>query len=431
MRIPAAFAALRDRDYRLLWLGAVASLTSAQMRQIANGYLAYKLTGSAAVLALVVLSQSLPSFFLSMFGGVIADRVKRRALLLVTQSCIFVDSTIIATLVVAGWIEVWHLALLGVFHGSVLAFNQPSRQAYMVELAGSGNVTQAIALYSAGQTAVRIIAPSIAGALLGVPFIGVDGVFVAVAVVYTLPVTLLLMIKARPEGAPRQHRPILTEFKAGIRYIQNHEVLRILIIVGLVPPLLGNHYQNFLPVFASAKVLDVGGSGLGLMATCTGIGAFFGAMVVASFANIPRRGLVQLGAGALFGLTLVLFGLAGNLPLALVALVAVGFAFALFQTLNATLTLASSDPEYYGRVSAVQQINNSLAAFLLVPIGLLVDELGAPTIMVLSGVLILVFWTLVGLFFGSYRRIELPRPGAASEAEASPVSTFLRASAGV
>jgi MFS family permease len=412
MRIPAAFDALKNREYRLLWLGAVASLTSAQMRQIANGYLAYELTGSAAVLALVVLGQSLPSFFLAMFGGVIADRVKRRQLLLLTQSCIFVDSTIMAFLVVTGLVEVWHIIALGIFHGSVLAFNQPSRQAYMVELAGSENVTQAIALYSSGQTAVRIIGPTIAGAFIGIPFIGIEGVFVAIAACYTLPVILLLMIRARPEGAPRVHRPIFTEFKAGFQYIRNHEVLRILVIVGIVPPLLGNHYQQFLPVFASEDVLNVGGSGLGLMATCTGIGAFLGAMTVASFARMPRRGLMQLGAGALFGLTLVFFGLSRDLPMALVSLVGVGFAFALFQTLNTTLTFASSDPEYYGRVSSVQQLNHSLGSFIIVPVGFLVDQLGAPTIVLVSGLLIFTFWCFVGLFMRSYRRIEMPRSPA-------------------
>jgi MFS family permease len=421
LKIPAAFDALRDRDYRLLWLGAVASLTSAQMRQIANGYLAYELTGSAAVLALVVLSQSLPSFFLSMFGGVIADRVKRRALLLVTQSCICLDSMIVATLVLTGAIEVWHIALLGVFHGSVLSFNQPSRQAYMVELAGKENVTQAIALYSAGQTAVRIIAPSIAAALIGIPFIGVDGVFVAVACCYTLPVVSLFMIKARPaEGSMQRRRSILTEFKAGVVYIKDHQVLRTLLIVGIVPLLLGNHYQQFLPVFASEKVLDVGGSGYGIMATCTGIGAFFGAMAVAGYGNLPRRGLLQLSAGALFGLTLVLFALAGNFGLALITLVAVGFAFALFQTLNNTLALSCTDPEYYGRVSSVQQINASVGSFLLVPIGLLVDEIGAPTVILASGLLILAFWGCVGLFMTSYRRIEMPQL-VSKEAEPAPV----------
>lgn len=421
MKLPAAFDALKDRDYRLLWLGAVASLTSAQMRQIANGYLAYQLTGSAAVLAFVVLAQSLPGFFLSMFGGVIADRVKRRQLLLFTQTLIFTDSAIMAVLVLTGWVEVWHIVVLGVMHGSTLSFNQPSRQAYMVELAGQDRVTQAIALYSSGQTAVRILGPTVAGALIGVPFLGVEGVFAAVALCYTLPVILLFMIKARPPENARRHRSILTEFKAGIGYVRHHEVLRVLVIVGLVPLLLGNHYQQFLPVFAE-DVLEVGGSGLGLMATCTGIGAFLGSMTVASFSDMKRRGLMQLLAGAMFGAMLIVYGSAGSLAFALVALVGVGFAFAVFQTLNATLTLGYSDPAYYGRVSSVQQLSHSMGSFFIIPIGILVDQLGAPTVIMASGVLILAFWSLVVLFVRGYQKIEAPPPigGRAGEGPSGP-----------
>jgi MFS family permease len=419
VKIPAAFDALRDRDFRLLWLGAEASLLSAQMRQIANGFLAYELTGSAAILAAVTLAQSLPSLFLSMFGGVVADRVKRRKLLLFSQSFLFFDSLAVTILVVTGLIQVWHIALIGVLHGSVLAFNQPARQAYMVELAGSQNVTQAIALYSSGQTAVRIIGPSIAGALLSISAIGVEGAFVVIATCYTLPVVSLFFIKARPPETQRKRRPLLTEFNDGIRYIRNHEVLRLLIIVGLVPPLLGNHYQQFLPVFAS-DVLHVGDGGFGFMSTATGIGAFFGAMAVASYGHMRRRGLMQLGAGALFGLSLAIFALSPSFAFALLALLVVGFAFTLFQTLNSTLTLASSDPEYYGRVSAVQQLNNSFGSFVIIPMGVLIDSLGAPTVIFTSGVLIFTFWCFVGLFVRSYRRIEMPAKPAEEEVTATP-----------
>ena len=424
MKFPAAFDALRNRDYRLLWLGAVASLMSAQMRQLANGYLAYELTGSAAVLGAVILGQSLPSFFLSMFGGVVADRVKRRPLLILTQSSIFLDSCLMALLVLTGWVEVWHIALLGVWHGSVLSFNQPARQAYMVELAGSQNVTQAIALYSSGQTIVRIIGPLLAAGLIGVPFIGIEGVFIAIATCYSLPVVSLFLIRARPEARSQRRRAILTEFKDGISYVKNHNVLRILIIVGLVPPLLGNHYQQFLAVFASEDVLDVGPTGLSLMATFTGIGAFLGAMAVAAFGQMRRRGLVQLGAGGGFGLMLVAFASSDYFPLALLALVGVGLGFALFQTLNSTLTLAFTDPAYYGRVSAVMQINNSMASFVIVPIGLLVDALGAPTVMMISGLLIFLFWTFIGLFVRSYRQIEMPArpPEPESKPQPSPAA---------
>jgi hypothetical protein len=130
---------------------------------------------------------------------------------------------------------------------------------------------------------------------------------------------------------------------------------------------------------------------------------------------------MQLAAGALFGLTLSFFGLSQAFVPALASLVAVGFAFALFQTLNSTLTLACTEPEYYGRVSSVPQLNFSFAAFLLVPIGVLVDELGAPAIMLVSGALILLFWAGVGLFIGGYRRIELPQFGAAP-AESVPTA---------
>lgn len=407
MRIPAAFDALRNRDYRLLWLGSVASLAAAQMRQLANGYLAFELTGSAAILGAVILGQSLPSFFLSMFGGVVADRVKRRPLLLLTQTSICLDSVLMAVLVVTGWVEVWHIAVLGVWHGSVLAFNQPSRQAYMVELAGSENVTQAIALYSSGQTAMRVIGPLFAAGLIGLPFVGIKGAFVAIACIYALPAVMIFFIKARPAPIARARRAIWSEFKDGISYIKNHPALRILVIVGIVPPLLGNFYQQFLPVFA-VDVLEVGPSGLSVMATCNGIGAFLGAMSVAMFGDMRRRGLVQLAAGAMFGAALIGFGSVSYFPLSLVALVGVGFGFALYQTLNSTLTLAFSDPAYYGRMSAVQQINFSFASFVIVPVGLLVDAIGAPTVIMASGAAILVFWCSIGLFVRAYRLIELP-----------------------
>jgi hypothetical protein len=134
-------------------------------------------------------------------------------------------------------------------------------------------------------------------------------------------------------------------------------------------------------------------------------------MAVAGFGDMRRRGLVQLSSGALFGLAMIGFGAAGWFPLALLALVGVGFGFALFQTLNSTLTLSVSDPEYYGRVSAVQQLNNSMASFVIVPIGLLVDAFGAPSIVMVSGLLIFVFWCFIGLFVRGYREIEMPVRG--------------------
>jgi MFS family permease len=420
MKLPRTFAALKNPDYRLIWFGAVGSLTGAQMRQIANGYLAFELSGSAAVLALVTLGQALPGFFLAMFGGVIADRVKKRRLLLFTQTCIVLDSLSMAILVSTGLIEVWMIAFLAAIHGSVLSFNQPSRQAYMVELVEPAQMTNAIALYNSGQTCVRIIGPSIAGALIALPFVGTTYVFYVITAFYLIPVASLVFIKPRPEGPPRRRRALLNDFKDGLSYIKNNEVLKVLIIAGLIPPLLGNHYQQFLPVFASDKVLDVGPSGLGLMATATGIGAFLGSMSVATFGNMRRRGLVQLTTGAMFGVTLILFSHAPGFPFAIASLVVVGFMASSYQTLNSTLAVAASDQAYYGRVASVQQMNNSMSSFAVLPFGYSVDKFGAPTVVLCSGIAITLFWTFVGLFVPAYRRIELPQAEEEAEAAEGP-----------
>ena len=121
-------------------------------------------------------------------------------------------------------------------------------------------------------------------------------------------------------------------------------------------------------------------------------------MSVATFGNIKRRGLAQLLAGVLFGVTLVIFGLTRDFTLALVALVAVGFASSLYQTLNATLLANVTDPEYFGRVISVQQVNGSLNSVGHVPIGYAVDHLGGPAMMMFNGTMITLFWVFIATF---------------------------------
>ncbi len=388
------------------------------MLQLARGYLAYELTGSAAVLGIVTLGQGLPQLMLSFFGGVIADRVKRRQLLLFSQSCLVVIGLITAVLVHTGLIQVWQLAVLAFAQGAVFAFNQPSRQAYMVELVAQEDVTNAIALYNSGQTCARIIAPSLAGLLISTSFIGLTYSFYFFAACYLIPVLMIFLIRAQPIVSQRVKAPMVTEFVDGLRYISRHKVLRVLIIAGIVPPLLGNSYQQLLPVFASGKALGVGASGLGLMSTFAGVGALLGSLAVASFGNARRRGLIQLSAGAAFGVALVVFSLMHAFPAALASLLFVGFAATSYQTLNSTLIVNSSDPAYYGRVSSVQQVNGSLSSMATLPIGFFVDIFGAPAVVMFNGLFVAGFWCVIGLFVKSYRQIEMQRrPGMTGDLE--------------
>jgi hypothetical protein len=257
--------------------------------------------------------------------------------------------------------------------------------------------------------------------LISLPFIGTTYIFYFVTALYLIPVLFLYLIRTQGVERPRRSTAMTLEFKEGLRYIAENDVLKVIIIAGIVPPLIGNSYNQLLPVFASDEVLDVGASGLGLMATVSGVGALLGSMAVATFGNVRRRGLAQLVAGAMFGISLIMFSLTRDFTPALVALAVVGFASSLYQTLNATLLADATDPAYFGRVMSVQQVNQSLNSFATVPVGYAVDQFSAPSVMMFNGCLVTLFWAFVAVFARSYRQIELQpaEAGAAGPAARS------------
>jgi len=301
--------------------------------------------------------------------------------------------------------------VLGAIEGTIFSFTMPTRQAFMAELVPPNEMMNAIALNSAGMNFTRIFGPALAGLLITIPAIGTSGVFFCVAACYLLPVTMIFQLKPKYAVAAKAKGPMLQEFQGGIRYIQRHETLAMLLILGLVPILLGFSYQTLLPVFASSRVLNVGASGLGLMSTFAGIGALAGALSVASFTQVRRRGLLQLITGAAFGVALTLFALSPDFHYALGALLFVGFTGGVYQSLNTTLIMSQSDPAYYGRVMSVNQLGFSLNMIAPLPIGLVVDRIGAPPTVAICGMLVTIFVFAVATFASSYRRIETQPEG--------------------
>jgi hypothetical protein len=264
----------------------------------------------------------------------------------------------------------------------------------------------AIALFNATNTSVRIIGPAILGILLSLPFIGLTYVFYFVTLSYTIPVIQLLRIRKPPRPIARRDTNVLGDFWEGVRYMVGHPVLRLLLFAAFVPAIFGNLYQQILPVVASDEWLDAGKSGFGLLATAAGIGALTGSLIVASMKTSSRAGLYQVLAGAGLGLGLIWFGLMDALIPALVALIAVGFTSSVFQTLNTSQAIAVSEEAFYGRVGSTQQMSWSVVSVAYPAIGYAVDAFGAPVIIVLSGVFVLVFWVLIGFLVPAYRNRE-------------------------
>jgi MFS family permease len=419
--LPRTFAALQHRDYRLLWFGTLGSFTAMQMSMVARGYLAFALTGSATMLGVVMFARALPQFFFTLFGGVLADRLPKRNLLLVTQTLTGLTVLATAILVYTGLITIWQLVILGFIEGSIFSFNMPARQALIPELVGQKGLMNAVALNNAGMNFTQVFGPALAGFLISAPAIGLRYTFFVMAACYLVPVLTLTQLRPAPVPAGRRKAPMTEELRGGLRYIRSHETLGMLLIIGLVPVLIGFSYQSLLPVFASDRVLNVGASGLGIMSACVGVGALFGSLIIASYNDFRRRGLVQLIVGAGWGVTLTFFGLASSFHVALIALLLVGLTASAYRSLNSTLITAVTDQKFYGRVMSVQMLGFSLSMLTPLPVGVIVDRIGAQTTIAINGVLITCFVIGVATLVRSYRRLEVEMPAERVVARPGPV----------
>ena len=365
--LPRALASLRHRNFRLLWIGSLISNSGDWMDQVALNWLVYQLTGSAVYLGILNFCRLVPILVFTLIGGVVADRVERRRLMFVTQTVAMALAFILAFLVSSGLVEIWMVLLIAVGRGMMLSFNQPARQSLISELVPPVDLMNAVALNSATLNLTRVLGPAIGGGLIA--SVGVAGAFYVNGVSF-LAVLLGLALMRFPERLRRVHRSMLSDLLGGMRYLGRQRHLRALVLLALLPMVFGMPYMTMLTVFAS-DVLEVGGSGLGLLTACSGVGAVCGALAVASLSQTGRRlGLMLTGLVA-FGLTLLGFSLSPWLWFSALMLLGVGASQQLYMSLNNTLIQEYVDEEYRGRILSTLFLNRGM-----VPLGTMLAGFG-------------------------------------------------------
>jgi MFS family permease len=379
-----------------------------QMQMVAQGYLAYTLTGSATALGVVGLAQGLPQFCFSPIAGVIADRYPKRTLLLLNQGVLCLTALTVGLLIGLGLIQYWHLVVTGFIQGLMVSINMPARQSWIPSLVDRDELPNAIALNNAGLNASRIIGPSVAGILIAIPWFNVNGVYYlrVVAFAWVLYSLLQVPILGEPDPNVKKGRAF-DEVTAGLRYIWSHDTLAPLFTLALVTLLLGSSYQNLLPAFA-LNTLNVGSEGLGLMMTAVGVGALCGSLSMAYFSRSKRKGRIQAVAGTTLGLGLASFGLFSGLhlfALSLVALLVVGVSNDFYSTINNTLIMLNTNKALYGRVMSIYMMTWSLAPLSSAPFGVVMDHIGGPPTMLLIGGCLACFVVGMTLFHPGYRRL--------------------------
>lgn len=408
------YPALGSPNFRLLWLGMMPATLAVMMNQVASPYAAFTLSDSAAILGIVSLAQGLPMLLLSLVGGVAADRLPRRLVLLASQTTLGLAAAALAVLGITGNLQVWHVVASSFMQGAAFAFNMPARQAYIAELVTRSQLANAAALNNAGQNFCRVAGPALAGMLMAVPRVGIGGAFLSMTGMYlfALAALLRLPVTRRPPGsAARMGAGGMAHLIEGLRYVRSRPAIMALIAMNLVVVVFGTPYQTLMPVVAE-RVFSAGAEGLGWLMAASGAGALIGAVIVASLSRLRRPGTVQVGLAIAMGLALVGFSTTRSFPVALALLVVVGLLFSAFGALNNTLLMANTEPRLTGRVMSIYLLTWGVTPAGALPLAWLADRAGAPVALALAGVLVSVFAVGLAALFPAGRRIGWSPRGA-------------------
>lgn len=343
------FRAFRYRDFRIVWTGAFTSTTGTWMQNVAQSWLVFSLTGSAFYLGFIGFLSDLPILLFSLVGGVVADRLDRRKLLLGSQYVQMTAAFILTALVLLEWVRIWHIMLLVFMVGTAQSFGGPAYQALIPGLVKREDVPNAIALNSIQFNLARVIGPALAGitfAAAGAAFcFFINGLsFIAVIIG-------LSMIQAT-FNPQKTTESVMEGMRGGFAFVRASGSLWQLSVLGFVSTFCGIPLLTLLPVFAR-DVFQIGATGYASMMATSGLGAITGALLYAGASHSRRRGKIALGAQLLFAMLLAIFALSRYIYLSYAALFFGGVCLiALFAAISSMVQLATPE-EVRGRVMSI------------------------------------------------------------------------------
>jgi MFS family permease len=345
------FSSLKVPNYRLYFTGQSISLIGTWMQMTAQSWLVLTLTHSSTALGLAVALQTLPVLLFGPYGGVIADRVDKRRLMMALQAAMGVQALVMGVLTVTGVVRFWEVCVLAVILGLNNAFENSARQSFVREMVGRDELRNAITLNSVTVNAARAVGPAVGGVLIATVGIGICFLLNAASFV---AVVTSLMIMDRSALRPSTPAPRARgQLREGLRYARRTPDIAVpLAMMGLVG-LLAYEFQVSLPVLAQ-RTFHSGSEAYGFMTAAMGVGAVFGGLVTAARGQTGRRPMVLASVG--FGVTILLTAYAPDFALSCVALVFAGWASVSFIAIGNSTIQLSSDPNMRGRAIALWQV---------------------------------------------------------------------------
>lgn len=408
LRNAEMFAALTNRNYRLYLTGQAVSLVGTWMQAVALGWLVFTLTGSGVALGLVTAVQFVPMLLLGPYGGLLADRLDKRRLLVATQAAMAGVALILAVVTLTGIVAVWMLVALALVQGLLVVADTPARQAFVSEMVGRDRIRNAVSLNSVLTNAARALGPALAAVLIAGVGTGVCFLINALTFAGTIA-ALLAMDRARLRPTPPAPRAA-GQVREGMAYVgRTTELLVPLMMLALVGT-LAYEFSVVLPLLATGP-LGGGVGAYGLLTSAMGAGAIVGGLMVAARGRTGLRPLS--GAAAVFGLAILLVAVSPTLPVAVAAMVVVGGTSVLFlSTGNATLQLRAAPP-MRGRVMALWAMAFVGSTPIGAPIIGLISQQVSPRGGLMVGALACLIAAAIG--YNAARRLDRRRPRKTSD----------------
>ena len=407
----AMFRALSHRNFRLFWFGAFLSNVGTWMQAVAQSWLVLTLTNSAFWLGLDAFMATAPGFLLTLAGGVFADLVDRRRLLIYTQVVAGATAVGLATLVWTNVVNRWIVLGFSFITGCCMSLAAPSYQAMTFDLVGREDVANAVALNSTQFQLSRVIGPVLAG--LGFKYFGLAGCFYVNGLSFVAVIVSLKMVRFErtaansiPAHSVKDRAALWRDLIDGFRYVRNRPRVFSLLMLSAVSSLFGAPYLTLVPFYAR-EIFKLGESGLAWMMGTAGAGAFFGALFLAYLGDFKRKGWSVLGGSIAFGIFVVAFALSTNLILSFVFLFGVGFSIVTSVAVTNTLLQKLVTDEMRGRVMSMfilsfigtMPIGNIVA-------GLAATHFGVRYTLATGGFIISVFTSVVAITNKRLRELQ-------------------------
>ena len=403
------FDALSSAPYRRFWLGSIASVGSTQLYFISKAWLVFELSGSALDLGFLGAATAVPTIFATLIGGLVADRINRRSVLILTSGISAVLLLLLGILDASELVRVWHVLLISSLLGLVQGFDFPARSSIFPALIDKKQMMSAVSLNSILWQGSRMILPAIGGFLISITDTSL--IFFICGTGFFCMMTVLLTLEVRQDNSTNDTP--WYEFKEGVKFVLHHRLFLTLILLSWISMFFGTSYVQIMPLFAD--MLQSGERGFGLLISATGVGSIIGNLFISHYQESRKLGIMMLSSAAispfcLIGFSLVAWIFAGTEGAFWLACCFASLASALssvFLVSSMTVLQVKVPDTFRGRVMGIHSITFSMISLGGLAAGILAANFSAPVAVVIGALIVISSVTLVMFKFSEIVKLEI------------------------